>query len=196
MGQIAGGLPLYSATLRTQARHTWDSGEPSRPSVNLDLARIMRRRAETVQDLQAFSDINLPDRIAIVASAQEKQYSRNFPVFAETEALDHVLLLVSRCLKVTQRGANDQEIILRLNGPGELLGEVGMQRQGGGSLTARAVQPSSALVWRASAFQEALDRFPTLRRNVSRGLEHKLDELDTRFREISDSIATKVPKPD
>lgn len=151
----------------------------------------MRRRAESVQRLQAFADIPMGDCIAIVTGAQEKHYARSFTIFSGHEALDHVLLLVSGCLKLTERGANNHDIILRLNGPGELVG--GALGQGRGSLTARAVQPSSALIWKNSTFQDALDRFPMLRRNLSRGLEHQIDELDTRFREIStEKVASRL----
>jgi len=191
MGQIAVGLSSFPASIRTTTRDSWDSGRPRNPSINIDIAASMRRRAESVQRLQAFADIPMADCIAIISGAQEKHYARGFTIFSGREALDHVLFLVSGCLKLTERGPNEHEIILRLNGPGELAG--GVLGQGRGSLSARAVQPSSALIWKSSTFQDALDRFPILRRNVSRGLEHQLDDLDTRFREIStEKVASRL----
>jgi CRP-like cAMP-binding protein len=191
MGQIAVGLSSFPGNIRTTTRDSWDSGRPRNPSINIEVAASMRRRAEVVQRLQAFADIPMADCIAIVSGAQERHYARSFTIFAGHDALDHVLLLVSGCLKLTERGPNDHEIILRLNGPGELAG--GILGQGRNSLSARAVQPSSALIWKTSTFQDALDRFPVLRRNVSRGLELQLDDLDTRFREIStEKVASRL----
>src|SRR5207302_4417191 len=161
MGQIAVGLSSFPASIRTTTRDSWDSGRPRNPSINIDVAANMRRRAESVQRLQAFADIPMADCIAIVTGAQEKHYVRSFTIFAGHEALDHVLLLVSGCLKLTEREANEHEIILRLNGPGELVG--GVLGQGRGSLTVRAVRPSSALIWKSGTFEDALDRFPILR---------------------------------
>src|SRR5207302_420060 len=110
------------------------SGRPRNPSINIDIAASMRRRAESVQRLQAFADIPMADCIAIISGAQEKHYARGFTIFSGLEALDHVLFLVSGCLKLTERGPND-----------------------------------------------------------SRGLEHQLDDLDTRFREIStEKVASRL----
>jgi len=57
MGQIAVGLSSFPASIRTTTRDSWDSGRPRNPSINIDIAASMRRRAESVQRLQAFADI-------------------------------------------------------------------------------------------------------------------------------------------
>ncbi len=193
MGQpVVNGFPS-SAISRNLALNPWRSAGPSQRSAVVDLTVVMRRRTESVQHLEPFSDMTSADCTTILASAKEQHYTRSFTVFSEEKQGDEVLLLLSGCLKVTQRGANDQEVILRLNGPGEFVGGVTEGTQNRSSLSARAVQTSSALVWQTSAFRAALDRFPILRRNVSRGLERQLEELDTRFREIStEKVASRL----
>jgi CRP-like cAMP-binding protein len=192
MGQTAAcGLP-FSTLPKNGGRQFWDSA--TQRSVHLDLTSTMlRRRAEAVQRLEAFSDMSAADCTSIVTSAQEKHYHRSFTVFSEDGPADLVILLLSGCLKMVQRGANDQDVILRLNGPGELVGGL-IDSPGARSFcAARAVQPCSALVWQATVFQAALDRFPILRRNVSFALEKQLDELDVRFREIStEKVASRL----
>jgi CRP-like cAMP-binding protein len=193
MGQTAAcGIP-FSAVPKTAVRQYWDSAAAAQRPVHLDLtSNMLRRRAESVQRLEAFADVPMADCVSIVTTAQEKQYQRSFTVFSENEPAEVVVLLLSGCMKLMQRGANEQDVILRLNGPGEWVG--GVDGQGGRSFsTARAVQPSSALVWQASIFQAALERFPILRRNVSHAIERQLDELDIRFREIAtEKVASRL----
>jgi CRP-like cAMP-binding protein len=154
---------------------------------------MLRRRADAVQRLEAFSDISAADCMSIVTTAQEKHYHRSFVLFSEDGPTDLVVLLLSGCLKIVQRGANEQDVILRLNGPGELVGGLINAPAAKSLSTARAVQPCSALVWQAATFQDALDRVPILRRNVSLALEKQLDELDMRFREIStEKVASRL----
>jgi CRP/FNR family transcriptional regulator, nitrogen oxide reductase regulator len=186
------GIP-FSVTPRTVLRQAWEPAAPDKRPVNIDLAGRMRRRAESVQRLEAFLDIPMADCLAIVTSAQDRHYNRSFNVFLEDEPFDGVVLLLSGCLKITQRGSYEQDIILRLNGPGELLGSVVERNLTRTSVSARAVQPTTALVWQTSAFRAALERFPLLRRNVSHGIERQLDELDIRFREIStEKVASRL----
>lgn len=194
MGQTAAcGIP-FSVVPKTAGRQYWDSAAAAQRPVHLDLtSNMLRRRAESVQRLEAFADVPMADCISIVTTAQEKQYQRSFTVFSQNEPAAVVVLLLSGCMKLMQRGANDQDVILRLNGPGEWLGGV-VDGQGGPSFsTARAVQPSSALVWQVGTFQVALERCPILRRNVSHAIERQLDELDIRFREIStEKVASRL----
>ena len=194
MGQTAAcGLP-FSALPKTAGRQFWDSAGTAQRSVHLDLTSTMlRRRAEAVQRLDAFSDMPASDCISVVTTAQEKHYHRSFTVFSEEGPADLVVLLLSGCLKIVQRGTHEQDVILRLNGPGELAGGLVDARGAKSFSSARTVQPCSALVWQATAFQAALDRFPILRRNVSLAIEKQLDELDIRFREIStEKVASRL----
>ena len=162
------------------------STQPLRERViAFDAGTIMRRRATAVQHFAAFADIPLADCIAIVSGAQERQFSRRQTIFFEGDPVRHVVLLVSGCVKITQLGANGNEVILRLNGAGDVLGGVGRCAGCEHCSTARTVQPSSALIWETSQFEALSDRYPMLRRNIAHVLERRLNELEVRFREIS-----------
>lgn len=161
------------------------SAQPMRELLTLDAGSLLRRRAASVQHFAAFSDIPVADCIAIVSTAQERHFSRRQTIFFEGDPVRQVILLVSGFAKITQLGANGNEVILRLTGPGEVLGGVGLCAGCEHCSTARTVQPGSALVWETAQFDAISDRYPMLRRNMAHVLESRLNELEVRFREIS-----------
>src|SRR5437899_1691565 len=126
---------------------------------------ILKRRLDSVQRFEAFSEIPGSDCAAIVVDAQEMQFQRHSTVFSEGSPATRVALLLSGCMKITQGRAQGQEVILRLNGPGDVLGKLGSQARANHLYTTYAVQPSLALVWEMDAFERLVDRFPLLRRN-------------------------------
>ena len=156
-----------------------------REHLTLDAGTLLRRRAASVQQFAAFADISLADCIGIVSTAQERQFSRRQTIFFEGDPVRQVVLLISGCVKITQLGTNGSEVILRLNGPGDVMGGVGRCAGCEHCSTARTVQQSSALVWEMAQFEAISERYPTLRRNLAHVLEQRLNELEVRFREIS-----------
>jgi CRP-like cAMP-binding protein len=156
-----------------------------REGLNIDAGAALRRRAVSVQNFSAFADISLAECIGIVSSAQERQFARRQTIFFEGDPVRHVVLLVSGCVKVTQLGANGNEVILRLNGAGDVLGGVGRYAGCDHYSTARTVQPSQTLIWETAQFEAVSERYPMLRRNIAHLLERRLNELEVRFREIS-----------
>ena len=146
---------------------------------------ILKRRVEAVQRFEAFSEIPGSDCAAIVMDAQEMQFQRHSTMFSEGSPATRVALLLSGCMKITQGKAQGQEVILRLNGPGDLLGKLGSQARASHLYTTHAVQSSLALVWEMDAFERLVNRFPLLRRNIASILERHLNELEIRYREVS-----------
>jgi CRP/FNR family transcriptional regulator, nitrogen oxide reductase regulator len=145
---------------------------------------ILKRRLDSVQRLEVFSEIPGSDCAAIIADAHELQFQRHSAIFTEGSPATQVAILLSGCMKVT-KGAQGQEVIMRLNGPGDLLGKIGNQDRTTHSYTTHAVQPSVALVWEIENFEAAMDRCPLLRRNVASLLDRHLTELEIRYREVS-----------
>jgi CRP/FNR family transcriptional regulator, nitrogen oxide reductase regulator len=143
------------------------------------------RRADYMQRLSVFANLSAADCRAINAAGHEREFARRQTIFVEGSPCRQVLLLLSGCVKTTQLGPTGCEVILRLNGPGELIGAVESYLGNNNLVTARATQNTTALVWEASTFESICDRYPILRRNTARLLGFRLQELEERFREIS-----------
>jgi len=144
-----------------------------------------QRREEWLQRLPVFHNLSVPECKDIAATAQERVFVRRQTMFVEGSPCKQVLLLLSGCVKTTQLGPTGCEVILRLSGPGELVGALESYLGNNNLVTARTTQPTTALVWEAPAFEAVSDRYPTLRRNIARLLGLRLQELEERFREIS-----------
>jgi len=151
----------------------------------VDITSRISQRATSVQRFPLFAGIPLADCIEIISAAEENHFSRRQIIFFQGDPIRHIILLLSGYAKVSQFGPSGQEVILRLNGPGELVGMLGLHAKGNHRSTARAVQVATALVWDAVHFDAVSDLFPLLRRNTARVLERRLHELEQRFREIS-----------
>jgi len=142
-------------------------------------------RSTLIQRFPLFSGVSLADCTSIVSSAREKNFYRRQTIFAQGDPVRQILLLVSGCVKLTQFGQDGSEVILRLTGPGEIVGALGMCTEGGHGSTAQTTESSTALIWDTASFGTALERFPVFRRNLISVLETRLQEMDQRFREVS-----------
>ena len=142
-------------------------------------------RVDWLQRLPTFLNLTPAQCREIVGAAHEKEFLRRQSIFIEGAPCRQVLLVVSGCVKTTQLGSTGCEVILRLSGPGELVGALESYLGSNNLVTARTTQPTTALVWDATTFEAVSDRYPVLRRNTARLLGLRLQELEERFREIS-----------
>lgn len=154
---------------------------------------ILKRRVDLVQRFETFSELSAADCGVIISEAQEVHFQRHSTIFNEGESATQVALLISGCLKAKQGGTNGPEVILRLNGPGDVLGAVGNQRDAKHWYTGYAVQPSTVLLWDIASFETLVKRFPLLRRNIANSLDRQLNEMEIRFREVStEKVAVRL----
>jgi CRP-like cAMP-binding protein len=143
------------------------------------------QREEWLRRLPVFSNLTAAECREILSAASEKEFLRRHSFFVEGAPCRQVILVISGCVKTTQVGPTGCEVILRLSGPGELVGALESYLGSNNLVTARATQLTTALVWEASTFEAVSDRYPALRRNTARSLGLRLQELEERFREIS-----------
>jgi CRP/FNR family transcriptional regulator, nitrogen oxide reductase regulator len=148
-----------------------------------DTTGSVSQRIALLQASPLFSNIPSADCATIISAAHEKQFARRQTLYFEGDPVRHIVLLISGCVKVTQFGQSGSEVILRLNGPGEIVGTLGSR--GAHCSTARTLQLTSGLVWDAASFEAMGECFPLLRRNTVCILEQRLQEIEERFREIS-----------
>lgn len=152
-----------------------------------------RRKAALVQHFPLFSNISLPECTEIVSAAHEQRYSRRQTIYLEGDSVRQIVLLTSGCAKIVQFGQNGTEVILRLSGPGELVGAVGLCAQDLHCSMAQAISESKALVWDAGVFESMAQRIPVLKRNTMHILSKRLEDLEERFREIStEKVSTRL----
>jgi CRP/FNR family transcriptional regulator, nitrogen oxide reductase regulator len=146
---------------------------------------LLSQKAIAVKQLPLFSGVSVSDCANIVSSAREKNFARRQTIFAEGDPVRQISLLISGCVKLTQIGEDGSEVILRLAGPGEIVGALGLCTDVGHCSTAQTMESSTVLVWGRANFESLLERFPVLHRNVIRVLESRLQDMDLRFREVS-----------
>jgi len=132
-----------------------------------------------------FSDISRTDLARILSAAQCVTVGRQETIFRSGEDFRQVMLLTQGSIKVSQIDENGSAVILRLVGPGEVLGPIGDTRCGCGLSTAEAREACHAYVWSTFAFEAMSEQYPVFRRNSIRILAKCLSDLETRFREIS-----------
>lgn len=148
-------------------------------------ALLLRQTTPMVQGFSLFADLSPADCATVVSAAREKSFARKQTIFAEGDPVEQVIMLLSGCVKVSQIGLSGNEVILRLNGAGEIVGAFRICAHCNHCSTATAVQSTVALVWDPGEFERLLGRFPALRRNTVLLLEERLREMEQRFREVS-----------
>ena len=139
----------------------------------------------SVQRLPLLAGISPTDFGTILASSREKCFRRHQVIFLEGDPVEQVVMLLSGSVKITQLGFGGSEVILRICGPGDVVGGFQPSARSNHIFTAEAVQPSAALVWQVATFKNLLEHFPVFRRNAVHALEQRLHELEQRFREVS-----------
>jgi CRP/FNR family transcriptional regulator, nitrogen oxide reductase regulator len=159
---------------------------PPVPKARLEMESIQSTTPERALALRSslFSGASSAAYKEVVSVAHEKKFESGQVIFCQGDPAGQVLLLVAGCVKLLQVGANGDEIILRLIGPGELIG-IAESRIRTHNSTARAQQPCSAFAWDISTFEALFERHTFLRRNMLNMLLHHLDDMHERFREIS-----------
>lgn len=146
---------------------------------------MLSEKNKMVKQFALFAEVVPAELDLILGAAREKRFDKRETIFSEGDPVRHVTMVVSGIVKVTQMGLNGNEVILRLNAAGEIVGSYRVCVNCSHCATAQAVQSCVALVWDAAVFEKLLARIPTFRRNTVRALEERLLEMEQRFREVS-----------
>jgi len=151
----------------------------------LEALALLNQKKTLVPGFALFSDVSPSDCASIISAGREKHYRRKQTIFSEGDPVRQVVFLLSGFVKIIQVGSNGDEVILRINGVGEIVGAFRLSINHHHCSTAQAIQPSTAVVWDSATFERLLERFPAFRRNTFRSLEERLQEMEQRFREVS-----------
>ena len=139
-----------------------------------------------------FTGVSLEDLKRISAAARLKRFERGEMLYLEGDTVEHVLLLVSGSVKITQVGPKGLEVILRLGAPGAVFDVVSLFATGKHATTAQAIRPCGALVWDARGFKALVEGLPVLYKNIVRLICGHLLELEERFRELATGPSSRA----
>jgi CRP-like cAMP-binding protein len=155
--------------------------------------RVPSENIRSARQFALFTELTPAEFELIIGAAREKRFERRETVFTQGDPVRQVTILLSGIVKVIQMGLNGNEVILRLNGAGEMVGSYRVCANCTHSSTAQAVQPCVALIWDAGVFEKLLAQIPTFRRNVVRALEERLLEMERRLRKVStEKVGSRV----
>jgi len=155
----------------------------------------LSRRTADGQPYSLFSAMPATDRDEIVSAAREKPFLPGEAIFLEGDPVRQISLLTSGHVKMTQLSQNGLEVILRVCGPGEIIGVFSDRRLVSHCSSARAMESSMVLVWETDVFEALMSRFPTLRHNIMQIICERLSKMEERFREIStEKVAVRLSK--
>src|SRR5437588_1865811 len=87
---------------------------------------LLNQKMLLAQRSPLFAGLSPADCATIVAAAHERHFLRRQTIFVEGDPMRQVLLLLSGCVKLTQFGQSGSEVILRLTGPGEIVGALSL----------------------------------------------------------------------
>jgi len=142
-----------------------------------------------------FRDLEPGALAEVVAAARDRRVGDGEAVFREGEPADWFCVVTDGRLKLTQLGADGNEVILRFVGPGEATAALAIFEGVEYPLTARAVGPTSVLEWDRATIQTMLQRHPALAVNTVRLLSERLREVQERFRELAtERVAQRVAR--
>ena len=134
------------------------------------------------------------ERATILAAARPESVDRGHVFHAQGDALRKVVLVASGSAKIVELSPNGSEVILRICGPGELLG-AGVAAVQPYNSAVESLNSCTVLTWDVNTFEMLQRRFPTLRANTLHFLAAQLRDMEARFREISsERVAARLSR--
>ena len=106
-----------------------------------------------LQSLPFRAALSAEEQAAFVALGRDRRFARGEVIFREGDDPGGVILIVSGRVKVCITGVGGREVVLKLPGPGELVGELSAIADRPRSATVTAVDEVSAIAVRAGDFR-------------------------------------------
>jgi len=122
------------------------------------------------------------DRAILIGAGRLRRYRPGAPIIVQGDHSDAVFLVLSGRVKVTVNTADGREILLAVNGPGDLLGEFEAIACGGGPRTAgnAALEAVECRAMTGQEFRDLLDASPSIPLVMLRCAIRRLQTADRR----------------
>lgn len=163
---------------------------------------------EQLARVAIFRRMTPEDRARIAAVSRTKHYERGDTVFAEGDAPNEFVTVLSGHVKVYKQTPAGKDVILEIFGPGDPLGAIAVYEGREYPASGAAMEPSDCLLVERQAFLRLLEQHPTLVRGLLSGMSIRMLELtnrlaeltgghvDARFARMFLKLADQIGKPD
>lgn len=140
-----------------------------------------------------FTGLTQQECMEIASCAKARVFARDELLFMQGQPVRNLVLIQSGSVKSAQLSPNGNEVILWMNGSGDAVGVPADMNACSHTCSARAMEQCRALIWEYSRLQKVLADHPQIRKNISKILSSRLNELEERFREVAtEKVAKRV----
>lgn len=138
-------------------------------------------RRDVVTALPVFAGLSERDWDKVTDLFSERQYQRDDYIFLEGEAPEALYVVRSGKVKVLRHSTDGKDVVLRVVGPGQLLGSVAVFDGGGYPGTAQAIEDCTMIVISRNDCLTLVTRFPVFALTV-------INDMGTRLRSSAEQI--------
>lgn len=124
-------------------------------------------------------------RRALAASAVAVDADRRSALFHQGDPASHLYLVIDGRVKLTQVGADGQEVIVRHIGPGEILGGIALVEGAAYPVTGEVLEPVRLLAWPRQPLLRLAEQHPRLALLTTGIIAGRMHEIQERFRELA-----------
>jgi len=153
----------------------------------------MAERAAHMFGSALFAGLSYEECLKIASCASVRTFVRDEILFMQGQSANHLVMIETGSVKLSQLGENGNEVILWLSGSGDPASVHADCAGCNHSCSARALEHCRALMWEYKKLQALMAAYPQISRNISQIMFARLNELQERFREVaSEKVAQRL----
>jgi CRP/FNR family cyclic AMP-dependent transcriptional regulator len=138
-----------------------------------------------LENISLFSELSDADREAVSKLAVTRNYHKNTMVICEGDRSDSLYVVLSGKVKVFLSDEDGKEVTLNLQGEGEYFGELALLDDAPRSASVITVEDTKLAVISKAAFDECMEKNPSIALKIIRGLARRLRDLTENVRSLA-----------
>lgn len=138
-----------------------------------------------VEHLALFRGLEPAELQTVLSAARRYPIPIGEAIFHQDDEATTLFVLVGGRLKVTQVTADGQQVVVRFIGPKDMFGCVAVMGTSRYPGTATAIEDSLAIGWDSGTMSGLIERHPAIAMNALGTVGHRLQETQTRLRELA-----------
>lgn len=142
-------------------------------------------RRDILAALPVFAGLSERDWEKIVGLFSERQYQKDDYIFLEGEAPEALFFVKTGKVKVLRHSTDGKDVVLRVTGPGQMLGAVATFDGGGYAGTAQAIEECTLLLLARNDCLTLVSRYPVFALAVINDMGNRLRSSAEQIRSLA-----------